>query len=578
MESESTPAVGFLESELLRGLTEAQKKAVTAAGGPTAVIAGPGSGKTAVLTLRAAYLCLAKGVSPENVVAVTFTTRAAYELRSRLASIPGFSGSLPFAGTFHALGLKLLPETGFQGEAQVLGEEALLSFVKEELGLPASQARKRLEEILRTKEAGKTPDEIQDGNPGLAEAYAEYEAAKRRAGLLDLPDLLLLPLLRIEEDPQLKRELSARRPYLLVDEFQDINPLQLRFLRALGGDGRGVFVIGDPNQAIYAFRGAVDFALRELQEFWPGLQTITLEENWRCTETILEAAKAVLPLEGRRTASKLRAVKGPGSPVQILEHQTPKSEAVWIVKTIEALIGGISFLSPCMKTSGAVEPLEGLDFGDIAVLYRTNAQGDLIEECFRKAGLPYRRIRAHKPETDSQVLSFVQEVRKKLPLTLPASQLRKKAPGANCGEALEALLDQAEKFPGTIQEFFSTLPFLRPEDSYVEGSHVKLMTMHAAKGLEFRVVFAAGLSDGIVPLPHKHCPGEEERLLYVAMTRAKERLFLSYFTRGRTGGYCATGSPSGLLERIPARCAVRIAGRRQKKKPQPKYRQLDLFS
>ncbi len=559
--------------DILAGLTPEQAEAVRAPSGPIAVIAGPGTGKTRVLSARIAHRILACGDAPERIVGVTFTTRAGEELKSRTARLLG-DCPLPFMGTFHAFGLTLLRELG--APPARIGTPSELDALATRLWPASESSRRILGAILRAKEEGLAPHDVAD--PELAASYAAYEVAMRAEGLLDLPDCILRPVQLLAGDPAARAQLQQRRPHLLVDEFQDVNPLQLRLLELLGGAGGGLFVIGDPNQAIYAFRGACTFALDRLRAIWPNLAEHTLGVNWRSSRAIVEASLPVLPPEGRATAAALRAAHESGPRPILARHGTPKAEMTWVLRTIERLIGGTShYAIDSGWADGNAD--ENMSFGDIAVLYRTNAQGDVAQAAFDEAGLPYRRVRPKAPAADEEVLEALERARASIAPEAPAAALAAALGSDDPRQPLKDLAARAAKFTGSVEAFVRELAFLRPEDTYVPGAHVHLMTFHAAKGLEFPAVFLIGMADGLVPFVGASTLeelDEERRLVYVGCTRAVRRLFLSFPTHGRVGAASARGGPSPFIGDIPASCLE--APPRAAARPKKQWRQLDLFS
>ena len=561
--------------EILAGLTPEQAEAVRAPSGPIAVIAGPGTGKTRVLSARIAHRILACGDAPESIVGVTFTTRAGEELRTRTAQLLG-DRPLPFMGTFHAFGLTLLRELG--APSRRIGTPPQLEALAARLwpAPESNRAGRILGAIQRAKEEGLAPRDVAD--PELAASYAAYEEAMRAEGLLDLPDCILRPVQLLAGDPSARARLQQRRPHLLVDEFQDVNPLQLRLLELLGGAGGGLFVIGDPNQAIYAFRGACTFALDRLRAIWPNLAVHTLGVNWRSTRAIVEASVPVLPPAGRATAAALRAAHEAGPRPVLARHGTPKAELTWVLRTIEQLIGGTShYAIDSGWADGNAD--ENMSFGDIAVLYRTNAQGDVAQAAFDEAGLPYRRVRPKAPAADEEVVEALQRARSAVGPEAPAAALAAALGSDDARQPVKDLAARAARFVGSVEAFVRDLAFLRPEDTYLPGAHVHLMTFHAAKGLEFPAVFLIGMADGLVPFVAASTPeelDEERRLVYVGCTRAVRRLFLSYPTHGRAGAASARGGPSPFIGDIPAGCLE--APPRAAAKPKKSWRQLDLFS
>jgi len=565
-----------VNESILEGLTAEQAEAVKTVEGPVAVVAGPGTGKTRVLTRRAAWLISEAGGDPERILTLTFTTRAAEEIRERLEGLLGPGRRLPFAGTFHAFGLLFL-KTFTGEEVRIADPEAVSRLAgKVRPGEGAAEAARTLKSIFHLKEAGVSPERAAAAGESASEYYAAYEAAKEEEGLLDLADLVLRPLEILRGNEKRRREAAEKWPHLLVDEFQDVNRAQFELVDILSGTGRGLFVIGDPNQAIYGFRGASSRAFDELKRRRPSTRVLVLTSNWRSTGTIVEASKAVLDEEGRRTAQALRAAGEAGPRIVIKKNRTPKAEAVWVTRTVERLMGGTSLYA--MDSGRADSSFErDLSFGDIAVLYRTNVQGDHLEAAFRESGLPYRRFLSSPPTADPAVRAFLAAARKEIPLSREAASLAAFRTDEEQPPNIQGIRARAARFHGTLQEFLASVSFFRAEDVFFSGSHLALMTMHGSKGLEFEAVFITGLARGVFPPPETRNPEEERRLLYVAMTRARWRLFLSWFAEGRVGGGKAEGESSPFLQDIDRR-KVEFSGLDSpKRRHRGGWRQLDLF-
>lgn len=428
------------DPSVLAGLDPEQRVAAEVAEGPLLVVAGPGTGKTRVLTYRIARL-IAEGVAAAGeCLALTFTRRAAEEMRDRLrALVPGAADAVTVT-TFHGLGLRILKE---QHEAA---------------GLPPA---------FRVAEV--------DEDPG-------------RPGTVTLDDLLALPVKLLEADSSLVEHYRRRYRWIAVDEYQDVDEVQYRLVRLLAPPDGNVCAIGDPDQAIYGFRGAdVGFFLRFRQDF-PGARVVGLARNYRSSPAIVHGAlQAIAPgslVEGR----VLEAVGDHGAPARIAVHEAPteRAEAEFVVKTVDGLLGGFSHFSlDTGRVAGAGET--ALSFADIAVLFRTDAQADPVVEALDRAGVPYRRRGEEADDWDPR------------------------------------------------------------------ADRVSLLTLHAAKGLEFEVVFIVGCEDGLLPLRWGSSgpdADEERRLLFVGMTRARSHLHLCHARRRLWRGKVRDRSPSPFLRDI----------------------------
>jgi len=504
------------DDPLLDDLNPAQKEAVTHGCGPLGVVAGPGTGKTLVLTRRAAWLVREGLAEPEEILAVTFTRQAAGEMAARLAECLPFRPQIKSvrAMTFHALGLKLIKEAVGR-EVKVLSEEERLDLVKQ----AAQGGRMRPIElaalISRAKQNLQAPDDLTEAGP--AAAFARYEAAKNSLGAVDFDDLVGLAVKVLETEPGPAERMKRNCRWLLIDEYQDINFAQYRLTRLLApGPRPNLTVIGDPDQAIYGFRGADLAYFQRFQEDFPEARLVVLAHNYRSTKAILAASGQVISRNRAWSRSHLEtSLEGPAK-VTTAVLPTPKAEAEFVVSKIEKLLGGTSHfaLDSGRADSGGASTLS---LGDIAVLYRLHAQAEPLAEALSKAGWPVQQAGTEDlRETDH--LDF-----------------------------------SAEK--------------------------ISLLTMHAAKGLEFEVVFITGLEAGLLPYqPPKKPPAEveeERRLFYVAMTRAKKHLYL---TRSRTRtlfGRRFKPGPSPFLGEIAQN--MKSLDRLPDRPKRPKVIQLDLF-
>ena len=558
-------------------LNPAQEQAVAASPPFVAVVAGPGTGKTKTLVSRIAFL-IESGVPARDITAVTFTNKAAAEMRARLEKLLGGKSKAGEVniGTFHGICLRLLAAPPVIIDE--INARALMKELLEERGLKAS-AVDALREISLIKNGAKSLEQADAETAGLYEAY---RARLSQYDVLDYDDILLSAY---------HSETGAGCPYLFVDEFQDTNPLQYRLLRKWSQYSKALFVIGDPDQSIYGFRGSDPACFAWIAQDFPALQTIHLIENYRSTPEILRCAAGVL------SGPALKANRESGAPVRLLRADTPFSEALFVAKEINRLVGGMDMLdSKAQKRSRG--------FSDIAVLYRTNRQARQLEQCLAAEGIPYtvtgRGDFLAAPEVRT-VLAFFQYLcspgdklslrtitrafGEKLPALLdafspllgaqPPEPLLRRLIEAEMDEtspALEKLLDTAicyEDMPSFLHNLVlgqeSDLT-RRPKKVYA-GDAVSLMTLHAAKGLEFPVVFLCGVTQGLLPFEGRRGgsdPEEERRLFYVGATRARETLIL------------LTGpDPSPFLRTLPE--GALEEGEAFARKPAPDFLQLSLF-
>jgi DNA helicase-2/ATP-dependent DNA helicase PcrA len=512
---------------LLDRLDAMQRVAAAAPGGPLLVVAGPGTGKTRTLTHRIAYLCAELGVSPDQCLAITFTRRAAEELRSRLADLMGPAAEGVTVATFHSLCLAILRENAAAAQLSPgfrVADEAEAASLREEAGGDHQTYRKLL----------------------------------RAADLVDLDELVATTVELLQADPALVDRYRARWPWIFVDEYQDVDAEQYALLRLLAGPEGNLYAIGDPDQAIYSFRGAdVGYFLRFAEDFTDA-RTVRLARNYRSAPPIVAAAlQAIAPaslVRDRRLEPARRDAEAP-----LLGRYAAASaadEARFVAHTVDLLVGGVSHRS---LDTGRVDPrlqAGGYGFADIAVLYRTDAQAGPVVEALGRAGIPFQK-RTHNRLRDRPGVAEI------------ARELRLQADDA--GEDLAARVRRAARElarrhdlpsldPETVrvrpEDVWSAAELLAPlarecgrdterflaalaADTEVDAldpraEAVTLLTLHAAKGLEFPVVFLIGVEDGLLPhafpgtTPTPEQVAEERRLFFVGLTRARDRLYVSH--------------------------------------------------
>jgi DNA helicase II / ATP-dependent DNA helicase PcrA len=606
------PAAVDPASPVLAGLDPDQLAAAGAGPGPLLIVAGPGTGKTRTLTHRLAHLVAERDVPPEQCLAITFTRRACAELQERLhALVPEQAPGMQVT-TFHGLGLRILREqheaVGLGPGFRVADDAERLELLRAQLGCTEREARRLLPELLRRKRAraARWPD--LDPEPSeVAAPLARYEAALRKLDLVDLDDLLSLPVTLLAADAALAARYRDRFRVVAVDEYQDVDELQYRLLRLLTTADGDVCVIGDPDQAIYGFRGAdVGFFLRFGQDF-PTATTVRLTRNYRSSPAIVAGAlQAIAPASLVRDRV-LAAAAGQDPPARITIHQaaSEQAEAEFVVATIDRLLGGSSFLSlDSGRADGAAEL--ALSFADVAVLYRTDAQAGPLAEALGRAGMPFQK-RSHDPLLQRPaVRAVVRALREQPPpraRSLPArlaaaaeeaagaagaahSAMAEGTAGAEAAAsttaaavtagaggpdvgaaaapdpaaelraAVELLAPLAERCGDDLGRFLAELALGEEVDTWdPRADRVSLLTLHAAKGLEFPVVFLVGCEDGLLPLrwggrldPDQ--AAEERRLFFVGMTRARSHLFLSHARRRAWRGTVRDAAPSPFLADI----------------------------
>ena len=549
--------------ELLGGLDEAQRAAVTSAAGPLCVHAGAGSGKTRVLTRRIAHRAATGDLDPRHALALTFTRKAAGELRARLREL-GLRDDVA-AGTFHAIAYAQLRARWADRGAEVPRlMDRKLRFVADLLGRRRDAAQDVVSEIEwasarlispsdyldRAARAGRRPPLPGDEMPHLLDRYAE---AKTESRLVDFDDLLRLALRIMERDAPAAAAQRWRFRHLFVDEFQDVNPLQYRLLRAWLGDADDLFVVGDPHQAIYGWNGADARYLDRFEEAFPaerhpGVAVLHLRDNYRSTPQVLATAAAVL------ATTRLVAHRPDGPMPTVVAHADEAAEARAITRDVRERHG------------------PGRPWSTQAVLVRTNAQGAVITEALSRAGIPHRLRGADQLLGRPGVVDVLRRLRRE-PYAAVLADLR--SPPSDVGTEATALAaedaDQAAEDRATLVILAREYEALDPEPSGPafaswlvaavrsgEGADkdvVEVSTLHAAKGLEWPVVHLAGLEDGLVPIGYAKTPAaraEEQRLLYVGVTRAQDEVRLHWSRTRVQGGEARERSPSPWLPPVEA--------------------------
>jgi DNA helicase II / ATP-dependent DNA helicase PcrA len=477
-EAEAAALAGILD-----GLDEDQRRAAAVVDGPLLIIAGPGSGKTRTLTHRIAHLIGECGVPAEACLAITFTRRAAAEMRERLSQLlPDAAARIPIH-TFHSLGLSILREqgaaTGLADGFRIADEEERVNALAEALDVSERKAESLLRGISKAKRSLPASNAASNASAGvtathleLAEATLAYQRTLNACNWIDFDDLVALPVRALTADAALADAYRSRFRWISVDEFQDVDEQQYRLLTLLSSPDANVCVIGDPNQAIYGFRGADASCFHRFAHDHPRAVSVSLTRNYRSTGTIVTASSQLLADPNfASTNNVISIVREMHERITIQTTSTDRAEAEFVIQTIEQLLGGHSFFSiDSGRSDGrsdgrADSRTNALSFADFAVLFRTDAQADALVEAFERSGMPFR-----KRSIDEEVWD-------------------------------------------------------------PRADRVSLLTLHAAKGLEFPIVFIVGLEDGVLPLYWGElddaAAAEERRLLYVGMTRAEDRLFLS---------------------------------------------------
>jgi DNA helicase-2/ATP-dependent DNA helicase PcrA len=615
--------------------------------GAVLVLAGPGSGKTRVLTQRIAYLISHMGVRPFNILAVTFTNKAAKEMGERVDALLGGETRGLSLGTFHAACARLLrreaPHLPFDNNFVIFDDDDQRGLVKQairDLDLDEKTYRPVAVHgsISRAKNELILPDDFPITtyrDEVVQRVYARYQELLLNSNAVDFDDLLLWTARLLEEQPEVRDKYARRYEHILVDEFQDTNLAQYTLLRRLAGHHGNIFVVGDSDQSIYRWRGADYRNLMRFEEDFPEAVTILLEQNYRSTQTILDTAMAVIDRNAHRTHKQLFTDRGQGGKVTLHEAFDGREEGAYIVQTIAVEVA-----------AGRAEP------GDFAIMYRTNAQSRLIEEAFLQANLPYKLVGAqrfygrreikdclaylrlaHNPSDEASLLRVINTPRRKIgdktilalrtlainedknmgavlldmaqgegseylgaftagaagTLSLFGTQLRawralvaELNPLALLDRVLSDIDYQSFLDDGTeegvdrwdnvlelrrlaaeynergLTDFLEELALVSDQDTVDASANVPtLLTLHAAKGLEYPVVFIAGLEDGTLPhirsFDDPEGMAEERRLFYVGITRAMNQLILTHALNRSTYGYSEPTDPSRFLEDIPER-------------------------
>jgi DNA helicase-2/ATP-dependent DNA helicase PcrA len=641
----------LLEERWTAGLNPAQREAVLHVGGPLLVLAGAGSGKTRVLTTRIARLIEVEGVDPRRILAVTFTNKAAGEMRDRIGRLLGADPAGMWVGTFHAIGARMLRASPHlvrrTASFTIYDQDDSLGVVKRLMERhnvsPKQYAPRAIQAAISdAKNALVSPDDytrlaMDPFARVVAPVYQSLGDALELANAADFDDLLVLPVRMLERHADRLANYRDRFQYVLVDEYQDTNRAQYRLVKLLGGEHGNVCVVGDDDQSIYGWRGADIRNILDFNKDFPSATVVRLEENYRSTPPILELANVVISANTGRMGKTLRPTRGGGEPVTVVRALDERDEADSVVN--EAM-------------SRRASSTASLHLRDIAILYRTNAQSRAMEEALRRHGLPYRlvgAVRFYDRREIRDLMSYLKLIANpaddeafrravtvpkrglgettieqlaeaaraaRLPLleaagrddlasgVRPAARvalrdfvrliatLRERAAEASVEELLRELVDSirygdylrsegpesAERLDNVRELITGAAELvadelgevgLRPLDHFLQRTSlvaevdaldasadaVTLMTLHNAKGLEFPLVFITGLEDGLFPLAKAYDDPplleEERRLFYVGITRAEQKLVLTYAEERRRNGELLPSKPSSFLDAIP---------------------------
>lgn len=623
--------------DLLLTLNPEQQLSVTTTEGPVLILAGAGSGKTKALTHRFAYLLRERHISPLQILCVTFTNKAAGEMRSRIGRLLGYQleqvVSLPWLGTFHSVCVRILRRElnhsalGLSGSFVIFDESDAQTAVKRALLECKLDPKQYNPSAIRSQISGAknemlSPSQYEQFAMGPWQkavhlVYVRYQHLLKEANALDFDDLLLKTIELFTLHPELLARYQERFRYIMVDEYQDTNRAQYLLIKLLAAKNRNLFVIGDDWQSVYSWRGADFRNILDFEKDYPDAKVIKLEQNYRSTQRILAAAQAVIDKNEQRSDKTLWTDRGEGAFINLVECLNEKDEAEFVCREVKGLLASTQHSS-----------VESYD--DCVVLYRTNAQSRSMEEALLRYKLPYRVVGGVKFYERKEIKDVIAYVRV---LVNPADWVSMEriinVPARGIGEKTttslrELGLDQPELLPKKVQDFLQLLSLLRAktagkpaaetieiileetkyrkflkeqgiegearlenvnelltaasraesmddfleqvalvqdaenaveQDANAKDGCITLMTMHAAKGLEFPVVFIIGMEEGIFPhsraLAEKNEMEEERRLAYVGMTRAKEKLYLMYAFERRIYGLLQSNPRSRFIDDIP---------------------------
>lgn len=635
-----------MDNSLFEGLNKEQIEAVKTTEGPLLILAGAGSGKTRVLTYRIAYL-LSQGVHPSEILAITFTNKAAKEMKQRVENLVGSIGERIWLSTFHSFCARFLRYEldqfmGYNGNFSIYDTADSTTVIKnaiKHLNLddkyfpPGAMLSAISDAKNKLKFAAEFARDATDFyTQRVSEVYAYYEKELRKNNALDFDDLLLIAVTLLRRNEEVRHKYENRFKYIMIDEYQDTNHAQYMLAKLLSAKWNNICVVGDADQSIYAWRGADIQNILDFEADYPQCKSIKLEQNYRSTKVILDAANAVIENNENRPAKVLWTEQDDGEKIAHFTAQSEREEAAFVSDTVYKQ-----------------HSIHNMPYGDMAILYRTNAQSRVLEEGLIKKGIPYTmvggvkfydrkeikdvlaylrvmfnpfddlsllriinipkrsigattigKLQEHATQMGNSIfitLSMLQQIptikgktvesleafalllfnlvsdmEGKTPLALlelilersgylksleastdPQDQTRVE----NIGELLNVAKEFSDANPdGTLEDFLEQIALVNDVDSYEEeDSKVTLMTLHAAKGLEFPIVFLCGLEEGLFPhnrtLMNPSEVEEERRLCYVGITRAERQLFISNATTRTVFGRTTSYLPSRFLNEIP---------------------------
>jgi len=546
------------ENGILSGLDEHQLSVVKNNKKHLLIIAGPGSGKTTVLTKRIAYAISENSIPPENCLAITFTRRAANEMLSRLNRLLPKNCPDVNIHTFHSLCFSILKENaakaGLSDDFTVASKEEM-NLSKPDNNISPAPCHSR-----------------ENGNPCSPLPTISPLKMVDDKQVLSFDDLIILTLKLFNENPDITKSYQDRFKYISVDEYQDIDINQYELIRLLAPSDTNLYVIGDPNQAIYGFRGGDSKFFNNFTKDYPDAGIINLKNNYRSTETIVNASNQIV-----NSDNIIAAYDDPHEKITIHTAPTDKSEAEFVVSTIENMIGGHSFFSIDTNRSAGEEV--NLSFSDFAILYRTSSQLPPIIEALKRSGMPYVKL-------SDDLLCNKKPVIKLLSMLNDEEQVAEQLDKLNKDFADKIDENILQYFIGLTQTYKTKNEFIREVSMLSEidtldkrADRISLLTLHSSKGLEFKCVFIAGLEQEILPFykaKTKDEIEEEKRLLYVGMTRAEQKLFLTRSVKRKWFGTYKKLPPSPFLEKIE-NDLLKFSKIEKALKAKEQSKQLDLF-
>lgn len=638
--------------DLLSDLNPAQKEAVEAIEGPVLIVAGPGSGKTRVIAHRVAYLITVCGISPSRILAVTFTNKAAREMRERVYNLLGQVVEGLTLGTFHATCARILrieaQHVGLDRNFTIYDDSDHLSLLKRSIeqigldpkqypprgissGISSAKARLLAPHEYRTQ-VGSYFEEV------VARVYERYQELLVESNAVDFDDLIMRTVHLYREQPDILAKYQSRYLHVMIDEFQDTNRAQYILSKQLAGKSRNICVVGDPDQSIYSWRHADLGHILDFEKDYPDVRIVFLEQNYRSTQIILEAADHVIAANEQRKEKTLWTENEAGVPITVAQTYNEQEEAFFVIREVEQLISNGRWSAR-----------------DIAIMYRTNAQSRALEEAFVRYGIPYRLVgatRFYERREVKDIIAYLRLIRnpydgvsllrvinvpgrgigqrtvaeltrwadgrglpyytalqliaqgeEEAPFSPRSSQVLskflaildeciEKSKEANLVELFDFVLDRTgyrqytfESADGedrwdnimelrtvaagyrdlepsdSLNYFLEEVALVSDVDELNEkGDAVTLITLHQAKGLEFPVVFIAGVEEGVLPhfrsMPDQAQMEEERRLCYVGITRAKEKVYLTHTLRRSLMGTSASSVPSRFLQDIPSHLLI----------------------